>query len=64
MAYPPLEQVTRPNITTDELAYYTNMRPQTWRAHACKETGSIRPTRLGGKLQWPTAEVKKMLGVA
>ena len=62
--YPPLEQVTRPSITTDEIAYYTNMKPNTWRIHACKQTHSIRPFKVGGKLQWPTVEVKKLMGVA
>ncbi len=64
--YPPLEAVTRPNVTTAELAFYTNQAEQTWRAHACKETypDYLRPIRIGGRLNWPTAGVKKLCGVA
>jgi hypothetical protein len=64
--YPPLEQVTRPNLTTAELAYYSNMAEQTWRAKACFDTApeGLRPLRVCGKLAWPTAGAKKLLGVA
>lgn len=60
----PLEQVTRPNLTTAETAYYLNRRPQTLRGWACLENGPIRPRRIGGLLAWPTSEVKALAGVA
>lgn len=62
--YLPLEQVTRPNLTTAETAFYLNRRPQTLRGWACLENGPIRPRRIGGLLAWPTAEVKALAGVA
>lgn len=62
--YLPLGQVTRPNLTTAETAYYLNRRPQTLRGWACLENGPIRPRRIGGLLAWPTAEVKALAGVA
>ena len=62
--FPPLETVNKPNLTTAELAFYLNRRPQTCRAWACLENGPIRPRRIGGLLAWPTAEVKKLAGVA
>lgn len=65
--FPPLEQVTKPNLTTAELAYYSNMAEQTWRVKACYDTApeGLRPLRVCGKLAWPTAGAKKlMLGVA
>ena len=64
--YLPLEQVTKPNLTTAELAYYSNMAEQTWRVKACYETfpDGLRPLRVCGKLAWPTAGAKKLLGVA
>ena len=64
--YLPLEQVTKPNLTTAELAYYSNMAEQTWRVKACYETfpEGLRPLRVCGKLAWPTAGAKKLLGVA
>ncbi len=63
--YPPLEQVTKPNLTTAELAYYSNMAEQTWRVKACYETfpDGMRPLRVCGKLAWPTAGAKRLLGV-
>lgn len=36
--FPPLELVTKPNLTTAEIAYYANQAEQTWRIHACRET--------------------------
>lgn len=64
--YLPLEQVTKPNLTTAELAFYSNMAAQTWRVKACYETfpDGLRPLRVCGKLAWPTAGAKKLLGVA
>jgi len=63
--YPPLEQVTKPNLTTRELSYYSDLAEQTWRAKACFETfpDGLRPLRLCGRLAWPTAGAKKFLGV-
>jgi hypothetical protein len=61
--YLPLEQVTRPNLTTAETAYYLNRRPQTLRGWACLENGPLRPTRIGGLLAWNTATVKTLVGV-
>jgi hypothetical protein len=64
-SYPPLEQVTKPNLTTAELAFYSNMAAQTWRVKACYDTApeGLRPRRVCGKLAWPTAGAKKLLGV-
>lgn len=61
--YLPLEQVTKPNLTTAETAHYLNRRPQTLRVWACLENGPIRPRRIGGLLAWPTASVKVLAGV-
>ncbi len=61
--FPPLALVTKPNLTTGELAYYLNRRPQTLRAWACLENGPIRPRRIGGLLAWSTSEVKALAGV-
>ena len=63
--FPPLESVTKPNLTTAEIAYYANQAEQTWRIHACRETfpAGLRPIRIGGRLNWPTAGAKKLMGV-
>ena len=62
--FPPLVLVTKPNLTTAELAYYLNRRPQTIRCWACHEDGPIRPKRIGGLLAWSTAQAKALAGVA
>lgn len=60
--FPPLEQVTRPTVPTEQAAYYLNRRPQTLRGHACMEIGPIRPLRINGRLAWPVADIKRCFG--
>jgi hypothetical protein len=64
--YPPLEQVTKPVLTTAEIAFYSNIKEQTWRSKACYDNApeGLRPLRVCGRLAWPTAGLKKLLGVA
>ena len=62
--YQPLELVTRPVLTTQELCHYANIRPQTAWVWSCRESGPLRPIRIGRRLGWPTAAVKKLCGVA
>jgi len=59
--FPPLEQVTRPTVPTDQAAYYLNRQPQTLRAWACLENGALRPIRISGRLAWSVAEIKSLL---
>lgn len=63
--FPPLERVTKPALTTAEIAYYTNQTQNTWRIHACHETypKGLRPIRIGRRLNWPTCGLKKLLEV-
>ena len=62
--FPPLEFVTKPNLTTAELAHYLDRKPQTLRNWACHEIGPLRPKRIHGILAWSTAETKALVGVA
>ena len=64
--FTPLELKFRPTVDTAAYAHYMHIAPQTARIHACKESGPIRPIRIPGlaKLQWPTAEIRRVLGVA
>jgi len=62
--FPPLESVTRPAVDTAAAAYYLNRKPQTCRVWACHENGPLRPTRIHGRLAWPVAEIRRLLGVA
>ena len=61
--FPPLELVNRPTVPTEQAAYYLNRRPQTCRAWACFENGPLRPFRINGRLAWPVAELRRVLGV-
>ena len=62
--YPALETVTSPTVDTAAAAFYLNRKPQTLRCHACHEDGPIRPLRINGRLAWPVAELRRVLGVA
>lgn len=61
--FPALETVKKPALTTSEAAHYTNRACQTLRLWASTEAGPVRPLRVNGRLAWPTAEIKKLLGV-
>ena len=59
--FPPLEQVTRPTVPTDQAAYYLNRKSQTLRAWACLENGALRPVRISGRLAWSVAAIRALL---
>ncbi len=59
--FPPLEQVTRPTVPTDQAAYYLNRRPQTLRSWASTQEGPLHPIRISGRLAWPISELRKVL---
>ncbi|MEZ5608090.1 MAG: hypothetical protein R3E52_13455 [Burkholderiaceae bacterium] len=62
----PLEAVTSPTVDTAAAAHYLNRRPQTLRGWACAETWpeGLRPVRINGRLAWPVAGIKAVLGVS
>lgn len=60
--FPPLEQVTRPTVPTDQAAYYLNRQPQTMRMWACIEPrGAIKPVRIAGRLAWKVSDIRALL---
>lgn len=61
--FPPLELVNRPTVPTEQAAHYLLRRPQTLREWACREHGLLRPIRVGARLAWPVADIRKLLGV-
>lgn len=61
--FPPLEEVNRPIVSTEQAAFYLLRRPQTLRGWACNEDGPIRPIRVGNRLGWPVAQIRAVLGV-
>jgi len=62
--FPTLESVTRPTVDTASAAYYLNRRPQTLRCWAVYQDGAVNPIRISGRLAWPVADLRRVLGVA
>jgi hypothetical protein len=63
--FPPLGEVTSPTVTTEAAAHYLNRRPQTLRIWSMGRTPCpVAPMRINGRLAWPTAALKKLLGIA
>ena len=62
--FPPLAQEQRTHVDTAATAYYLTRRPQTLRGWACHEDGPLRPVRIMGRLAWPVADIRRLLGVA
>lgn len=59
---PPLAQVTRDTLTTEEAAYYLNRKPQTLRSWACFQPAGVpRPLRIHSRLAWKTSEIRALL---
>ncbi len=60
--YLPLEEITKPNLTTKEAAFYCDRAEQTMRAIACMEpAGMPRPLRINGRLAWKVSDIKALL---
>lgn len=54
----------RAALPTPEAAAQLNRAQQTLRLWACRDDGPIRPMRINGRLAWPVADLKRLLGVA
>ena len=61
--FPPLDRETRSAVDTETAAYHLSREPQTLRVWACRDNGPIRPLRVHGRLAWPTADIRRLLGV-
>jgi hypothetical protein len=59
--YPRLSDETRELVPTDCAAYHLNRRPQTLREWACLENGLLRPVRIGSRLGWRTADLRRIV---
>lgn len=59
--YPPLNEVTRDLLTTDETAFYLGLKPQTLRKWHCEGNGIIRPTYIGKKPMYQKIAVQKLI---
>lgn len=60
--FPNLLTEQRPTVDTATAAHWLCRRPQTMRIWACHEDGPLRPIRVNGRLAWPVADIKRILG--
>lgn len=60
--FPPLDAETRDVLPTDCAAYHLLRRPQTLRGWASSGSGPIHPVRIGGRLGWRVADIRRLLG--
>ncbi len=58
-----LERETRATLPTPEAAFHLNRAQQTLRLWSTLEDSPIRPLRINGRLAWPVAELRRILGV-
>lgn len=59
-----LERETRATLPTPEAAFHLSRAQQTMRLWAMKGEGPLRPLRINGRLAWPVADLKRLLGVS
>lgn len=59
----PLAQEARTALPTNEAAGHLSRAQQTLRLWAMRDNGPIRPIRVNGRLAWPVADIKRVLGV-
>ena len=62
----PLHQEARTHVTTVLMCWHLSKKAQTARGWASKETfpDGLRPLRVNGRLAWPVAGIRKVLGVS
>lgn len=62
----PLHLETRTHVNTRLLCVHVDRKEQTARAWASTETypACLKPVRINGRLNWPVAGIKALLGVA
>jgi len=60
----PLDREARTAIPTAEAALHLGRAAQTLRCWAMREDGPVRPIRVHGRLAWPVAELRRVLGVS
>ena len=62
----PLHQETRTHVITAVMCWHLNRKAQTGRGWASSETfpDGLRPLRVNGRLAWPVAGIRKVLGVS
>lgn len=59
-----LDRETRAAVDTETAAFHLSRKPQTLRVWASADSGPVRPLRVNGRLAWPVAALRELLGVA
>lgn len=62
-AFPSLRDEERTHVGTACAAHWLGRKQQTLRGWACFEDGPIRPVRINGRLAWPVAEIRRLMGL-
>lgn len=62
-SHPAINAETRAAVDTATAARHLNRKPQTLRQWACHQVGPLQPLRIHGRLAWPVADIKRLLGV-
>lgn len=62
--YPPLQTTNQPAVGTAQAAFYLGRQQQTLRRWACTGAGAITPRNINGRLAWPVANLREVLGIA
>ena len=60
LQFPPLDQITRTILTTEEAAHYLNRKSQTLRCWAMSGA-PIAPIRINSRLGWKVSDIKALL---
>ena len=61
--FTPLNLEQRSAVDTATAAHHLSRSPQTLRIWACRKDGPLLPIRVHGRLAWPVAELRRVLGV-
>jgi hypothetical protein len=59
-----IETEIRVGLPTPEAAFHLGRANQTLRLWAMNDCGPLRPLRINGRLSWPVADIRRLLGVA
>lgn len=59
----PITEETRATVSTREAAFHLSRQFQTLHTWAAYGKGPIQPIRVNGRLAWPVAAIKRVLGV-
>jgi len=62
--FTPLALETRTHVSTKQTAWYLGRVPHTVYCWATYENGPLKPRRVCGRLAWPVADIRRLLGEA